>query len=102
MSRRVCETWGSPHSCGHSRLGYPAMRSEPAAPPQIPVELQPARPLLKYCPMLDFSRFEIITFDCYGTLIHWEAGILAALHRILAAHSQQVDDATLLKLYADF
>src|SRR6266536_4804868 len=52
--------------------------------------------------MLDFSRFEIITFDCYGTLIHWEAGILAALHRILAAHSQQVDDATLLKLYADF
>jgi len=26
--------------------------------------------------MLDFTRFEILTFDCYGTLINWEAGIL--------------------------
>jgi 2-haloacid dehalogenase len=52
--------------------------------------------------MLDFSRFEILTFDCYGTLINWEAGILSALHRILAAHGKKVDDATLLKLYGDF
>jgi 2-haloacid dehalogenase len=52
--------------------------------------------------MLDFSRFEILTFDCYGTLINWEAGILAALHRILSAHGKQIDDATLLKLYGDF
>jgi 2-haloacid dehalogenase len=27
--------------------------------------------------MLDFKRFEILTFDCYGTLINWEDGILA-------------------------
>jgi len=52
--------------------------------------------------MLDFSRYEILTFDCYGTLIDWEAGILAALHRILSAHGKQVDDATLLQLYGDF
>ncbi len=52
--------------------------------------------------MLDFSRFEILTFDCYGTLINWEAGILPVLHRILAAHGKTVDDATLLKLYGDF
>ena len=52
--------------------------------------------------MLDFARFEILTFDCYGTLIDWETGILAALHRILAAHNQSIDDATLLKLYGDF
>jgi 2-haloacid dehalogenase len=52
--------------------------------------------------MLDFSRFEILTFDCYGTLINWEAGILSALHRILSAHSKKVDDATLLQLYGDF
>lgn len=52
--------------------------------------------------MLDFSRFEILTFDCYGTLINWEAGILAALHRILSAHSKKLDDATLLQLYGDF
>ena len=52
--------------------------------------------------MLDFDRFEILTFDCYGTLIHWEAGILPALHRILSAHSRHIDDAALLKLYGDF
>jgi 2-haloacid dehalogenase len=52
--------------------------------------------------MLDFTRFEILTFDCYGTLINWEAGILLVLHRILGAHDKTVDDATLLKLYGDF
>jgi 2-haloacid dehalogenase len=52
--------------------------------------------------MLDFSRFEVLTFDCYGTLINWEAGILSALRRILSAHNQEMDDATLLKLYGDF
>jgi 2-haloacid dehalogenase len=52
--------------------------------------------------MLDFGRFEILTFDCYGTLINWEAGILPALHRILSVHSKHIDDAALLKLYGDF
>ncbi len=52
--------------------------------------------------MLDFTRFEILTFDCYGTLIDWEAGILSALHHILSAHGKPIDDATLLKLYGDF
>jgi 2-haloacid dehalogenase len=52
--------------------------------------------------MLDFTRFEILTFDCYGTLIDWEAGILSALHRILSAHRKKIDDSTLLKLYGDF
>jgi 2-haloacid dehalogenase len=52
--------------------------------------------------MLDFSRFEILTFDCYGTLINWEDGILRCLHRILAAHGKDVDDVMLLQLYGDF
>lgn len=52
--------------------------------------------------MLDFGRFEIVTFDCYGTLINWEAGILPALHRIFSAHSKHIDDAAILKLYGDF
>jgi 2-haloacid dehalogenase len=52
--------------------------------------------------MLDFSRFEILTFDCYGTLINWEQGILGCLHRILKAHGKQIDDATVLQLYGDF
>ena len=28
---------------------------------------------------LDFAAFDVLTFDCYGTLIDWEAGILAGL-----------------------
>ena len=52
--------------------------------------------------MIDFTRFEILTFDCYGTLINWEAGIVPSLHRILSAHGKEIDDATLLKLYGDF
>jgi 2-haloacid dehalogenase len=52
--------------------------------------------------MLDFSRFEILTFDCYGTLINWEDGILRCLRRIVTEHGQQIDDATILQLYGDF
>jgi 2-haloacid dehalogenase len=52
--------------------------------------------------MLDFSRFEILTFDCYGTLINWEEGILRCLRQILAAHAREADDATILRLYGDF
>src|SRR5262245_66697069 len=28
---------------------------------------------------MDFSGFDALTFDCYGTLIDWETGLLAAL-----------------------
>jgi 2-haloacid dehalogenase len=28
---------------------------------------------------IDFEAFDALTFDCYGTLIDWESGILAAL-----------------------
>ena len=52
--------------------------------------------------MLDFSRFEFITFDCYGTLIAWEPSILSVLHSILAAHDIKIEDAALLKLYGEF
>jgi len=51
--------------------------------------------------MLDFSQFECLTFDCYGTLIDWEAGILAALRPMLAAHRVTLSDAALLELYGE-
>jgi len=35
---------------------------------------------------LDLDRFEVLSFDCYGTLIDWETGILAALRPLLDAH----------------
>jgi len=50
--------------------------------------------------MLDFSQFEFLTFDCYGTLIDWETGILGALRPILAAHRIKPADEELLEFYA--
>src|SRR5580692_7094060 len=51
---------------------------------------------------MDFSRFTTISFDCYGTLIDWESGILPALRTVLANHDQSLPDATILELYAEF
>jgi 2-haloacid dehalogenase len=34
--------------------------------------------------MLDFERYEALTFDCYGTLIDWESGLREALGALLA------------------
>jgi 2-haloacid dehalogenase len=51
-------------------------------------------------PTVDFGRCEVITFDCYGTLIDWEAGIAAGLLRVLAPRGVAVDDEDLLKRYA--
>src|SRR5579871_804065 len=52
--------------------------------------------------MLDFTRFEILTFDCYGTLINWEEGILSALQPIFSAHHKQMGQGEILQLYGDF
>jgi 2-haloacid dehalogenase len=51
--------------------------------------------------MLDFNRFRILTFDCYGTLIDWESGIFAALRPILAAHKKTLSDSAILRLYSE-
>jgi 2-haloacid dehalogenase len=48
----------------------------------------------------DFGRFEVLTFDCYGTLIDWEAGIASALRVALGTAVSQVDDEELLTRYA--
>jgi 2-haloacid dehalogenase len=52
--------------------------------------------------MLNFKQFEVLSFDCYGTLINWEEGILGCFHNLLAAHGRDADDATILRLYGDF
>ncbi len=50
--------------------------------------------------MVDFSRFKVLTFDCYGTLIDWESGILAAIRPIFAAHRINVNEDELLAHHA--
>lgn len=49
---------------------------------------------------MDFNSYEVLSFDCYGTLIDWESGILAALGPVLAAHDVHLSDVGVLELYA--
>lgn len=50
---------------------------------------------------MDFDRFEILTFDCYGTLIDWESGILAALRPVLETHGVTMGDDEILERYGE-
>ena len=52
--------------------------------------------------MLDFNQFEVLSFDCYGTLIDWEGGILPALKKLLETHNINQSDRQILELFAEF
>jgi 2-haloacid dehalogenase len=45
---------------------------------------------------IDYAPFEVLTFDCYGTLIDWETGLDAAMRAALGEH----DRDELLRLFA--
>ena len=49
---------------------------------------------------LDYGQFEALTFDCYGTLIDWETGILAGLRRVLETRAVDPPDDELLEAFA--
>ncbi len=49
---------------------------------------------------LDGSAFDLLTFDCYGTLIDWEAGILHAVGAVCADHGVVADDDAILASFA--
>ncbi|MGB6642646.1 MAG: haloacid dehalogenase type II [Thermoanaerobaculia bacterium] len=52
--------------------------------------------------LIQFEDFTHLTFDCYGTLIDWEAGIVAAVQPVLEGHGLSVDDKEVIRLYARF
>jgi len=41
---------------------------------------------------IDWAAVEVLSFDCYGTLIDWESGILASLRSALGAAGPQPPD----------
>src|SRR5712692_5286390 len=45
--------------------------------------------------------FDIVTFDCYGTLIDWEAGITKAFQDAAAADGVSLDSAAVLRALFD-
>ncbi|MGB3267180.1 MAG: haloacid dehalogenase type II [Microcoleus sp.] len=52
--------------------------------------------------MLDFNQFEVVSFDCYGTLIDWERGILPVLKQLLSSREIDLSDDGTLELFAEF
>ena len=49
---------------------------------------------------MDFSDFDALSFDCYGTLVDWEAGIAAVLQGWAGANGLAMTDEELLAAYA--
>jgi 2-haloacid dehalogenase len=49
---------------------------------------------------LDLGRFQAMTFDCYGTLIDWETGLLSALGQLFAPHTAEPPDESILESFA--
>jgi len=52
--------------------------------------------------MFDLAPFDYVSFDCYGTLIDWESGILAYLRPLLRSKQRDVSDGEILSLYSEF
>ena len=50
---------------------------------------------------LDLTHFQALSFDCYGTLIDWEAGIAAILAPWAREQGLELSDEDLLLAYAD-
>ncbi|MEH1911272.1 haloacid dehalogenase type II [Nostoc sp.] len=51
--------------------------------------------------MIDFHQYKALTFDCYGTLIDWENGILGVLKPLMLANNTNLDDDQILELFAE-
>ncbi len=51
---------------------------------------------------MNFEKFEILSFDCYGTLIDWESGIIPVLNNLVANHHIDITEPQLLEMFAKF
>ncbi|GAH97548.1 unnamed protein product, partial [marine sediment metagenome] len=47
---------------------------------------------------MNFKKCRVLSFDCYGTLIDWESGILAALRPVLSTHTIDLSNDQILEL----
>lgn len=50
--------------------------------------------------MIDLAGKRFLTFDCYGTLIDWETGIIEAIRPVLHHHQVEADDELVLTTFA--
>jgi hypothetical protein len=50
--------------------------------------------------LVNFGSYEVVSFDCYGTLIDWEDGIVSGLRPVLSHHGVEATDNEILNLHA--
>ncbi|TPV95310.1 MAG: HAD-IA family hydrolase [Myxococcales bacterium FL481] len=55
---------------------------------------------MKHRSLMALRDFTVLTFDCYGTLIDWETGILAAMYPVLENHNIVASSGDILHAYA--
>ena len=48
---------------------------------------------------LDLPRITALTFDCYGTLIDWETGVIDVLRPLLARHQVSLSDDEIIETF---
>lgn len=51
--------------------------------------------------MHNWNQYRVLTFDCYGTLIDWESGILNALKPIFITHQVKISQDDALELFGE-
>ena len=70
-------------------------------PSADPVPTPRSAPAASGRPRIDPDRLELLTFDCYGTLVDWEAGIIAAVEPMCAARGASPTDAAILAAFGE-
>ena len=50
--------------------------------------------------VMEADKYEVLSFDCYGTLVDWESGIISGLRPVLRTHSVEATDEEILDLHA--
>jgi 2-haloacid dehalogenase len=52
--------------------------------------------------ILQLNEFKVLTFDCYGTLIDWETGMLAALEPLTRQLTSEISRDAILATHAEY
>lgn len=53
-------------------------------------------------PDLRADDYDVLSFDCYGTLVDWETAIIQYLQPVLISHDVHVFDGTILEFYSEW
>jgi 2-haloacid dehalogenase len=50
---------------------------------------------------IDLNNYEVLTFDCYGTMIDWESGVLDAICPALSNHNIQLSNTEIFATFSE-